>query len=106
MTGHKEFELKYGNRVEKFTVDRDTHTMVFDMRIVEAEIVKKFLELLEEKPRISPAAIAIGWFNVPFREIYSEAFARTEFELDDATLAQIVRLRQERKEQDEGNGKA
>ena len=83
-----------------------THTVILDVKFVQQKAIAQFLQEVRTRGGSGSrgtigvreaVAVAIGKFDVPMELIFAEhENLRSEFELDDTTLATIVRLRHER----------
>ena len=91
----------------KFHPQPGTHTVILDVKFVQQKAIAEFLKEVRERGGAGPrgqigvreaVAVALGKFDVPMKLIFDESEnLRSEFDLDDTTLAQIVRMRHERK---------
>ena len=84
-----------------------THTVILDVKEVQQRAIAGFLKEVRARGAAGlhgqigvreAVAVALGKYDVPMELIFSDdENLRSEFDLDDTTLAQIVRMRHERK---------
>lgn len=92
---------------QRFDVNPGTHTVIVDTKYIQQKAIGEFLQEVRARGGAGSrgqigvreaVAIALGKFDVPMELIFAESEnLRSEFDLDDTTLATIVRLRNERK---------
>lgn len=92
----------------KFHPQPGTHTIILDVKFVQQKAIAEFLKEVRARGGAGSrgqigvreaVAIALGKFDVPMNLIFDDSEnLRSEFDLDDTTLATIVRLRHERNE--------
>jgi hypothetical protein len=90
--------------VQEFRVDEGTHTILIDTKVMKQQAIADFLKEVSARYKKHSAvavsediAIAVGLFDVPLSMLYDDDTTSIA-QLDDVTLATIVRLRMEREE--------
>lgn len=91
---------------QEFQIDPGVNTIILDTKFIQQKAIAEFLREVRERGGAGPrgqigvreaVAIALGKFDVPMNLIFDESEnLRSEFDLDNNTLATIVRLRHER----------
>lgn len=100
-----EATVEWGQQM--FHPNPGTHTVILDTKFIQQKAIAEFLQEVRARGGAGSrgqigvreaVAIALGKFDVPMELIFKEdENLRSEFDLDDTTLATIVRLRHERK---------
>ncbi len=95
--------------VRTFHVQPGTHTIAIDKTLFKQYAIAEFLDDVSrrfpdkhDKTAKRMIALAVGMYDVPLRMLYEEDDITSMAQLDDETLAQIVRYRIERKEKADG----